>query len=54
LLTTLIYTHIVSFNSENEFYFATVRIVVEVAKLLEQGVDCAIDVGGVRLINKRK
>jgi integrase len=51
---TLIYTHLVSFDGENEFYSATAKTVDEAAKLIEQGFDYVTDVDGVKLFRKRK
>ncbi len=52
--TTLIYTQLVSFSEEDEFYSATAKSVSEAAKLVEQGFDYICDVDGVKLFRKRK
>ena len=52
--TTLIYTQLVQFSEEEEFYSATARSVDEAAKLIEQGFDFVTDVDGVKLFRKRK
>ncbi len=51
---TLIYTHLVSFNENEEFYSATAKTVEEAAKLVEQGFDFVCDVDAVKLFRKRK
>ena len=51
---TLVYTHLVDFGVEDEFYSATAKTVQEAAKLIEQGFDYVTDVDGVKLFRKRK
>ncbi len=51
---TLIYTHLVNFNENEEFYSATAKAVDEAAKLIEQGFDFVCDLDGVKLFRKRK
>jgi hypothetical protein len=51
---TLIYTHLVSFNENEEFYSATAKTVDEAAKLIEQGFDYVTEFDGVKLFRKRK
>jgi len=52
--TTLIYTQLVQFSEEDEFYSATAKTVQEAAKLIEQGFDFVCDYEGVKLFRKRK
>jgi integrase len=52
--TTLIYTQLVSFGEEDEFYSATANSVNEAAKLIEQGFDYICDIDAVKLFRKRK
>jgi len=51
---TLVYTHLVNFSENEEFYSATAKTVEEAAKLVEQGFDYVTDVDGVKLFRKRK
>ena len=52
--TTLIYTQLVNFGEEDEFYSATAKTVEEAAKLIEQGFDYICEIDGVKLFRKRK
>jgi integrase len=52
--TTLIYTQLVQFSEEQEFYSATAKSVEEAKKLVEEGFDYICDVDGVKLFRKRK
>lgn len=52
--TTLIYTQLVQFSEEDEFYSATAKTVEEVAKLIEQGFDYVTEFDNVKLFRKRK
>lgn len=52
--TTLLYTQLVNFGEEDEFYSATAKTVEETAKLIEQGFDYVTEVDGVKLFRKRK
>jgi len=54
LETTLIYTQLVSFNEEEEFYSATAKTVEEARKLIEQGFEYVTDIECVKLFRKRK
>lgn len=54
LETTLIYTQLVNFNEEDEFYSATAKTVAEARKLVEQGFEYVTEVNGVKLFRKRK
>jgi site-specific recombinase XerD len=51
---TLIYTHLVSFNDNEEYYSATAKTVEEAKKLIEQGFEYVTDLEGVKLFRKRK
>ena len=51
---TLIYTHLVSFNDEEEFYSATAKTVEEAKKLIETGFEYVTEMQGVKLFKKRK
>ena len=52
--TTLIYTQLVQFSEDEEFYSATANSVSEAAKLIEQGFDYVCDIDAVKLFRKRK
>jgi integrase/recombinase XerD len=52
--TTLIYTQLVQFSEEDEFYSATAKTAEEAAKLIEQGFEYVTDIDGVKLFRKRK
>ena len=52
--TTLIYTQLVSFGEEEEYYSATSSTVEEAQKLVEQGFDYVCDIDAVKLFRKRK
>jgi len=52
--TTLIYTQLVSFDEEEEFYSATAKTVSEASKLIEQGFEYVCDLDAVKLFRKRK
>ena len=52
--TTLVYTQLVQFNEDDEFYSATANNVSEAAKLIEQGFDYVCDIDAVKLFRKRK
>jgi hypothetical protein len=54
LETTLIYTQLVSFNEEDEFYSATATTIKEARKLIEQGFEYVTEIDGVKLFRKRK
>jgi len=52
--TTLIYTQLVNFNDNEEYYSATAKTVEEAQKLIEQGFDYVCDIDAVKLFRKRK
>jgi integrase len=52
--STLVYTHLVSFNDNEEFYSATANNVSDAQKLIEAGFDFVCDLDGVKLFRKRK
>jgi site-specific recombinase XerC len=52
--TTLVYTQLVNFAEEEEFYSATAKSIDEAHKLIEQGFDFVCDLDGVKLFRKRK
>jgi integrase len=52
--TTLIYTWLVNFSEEDDFYLATAKTIEEAAKLIEQGFDYVCELDGVKLFRKRK
>jgi len=54
LETTLIYTQLVNFNDNDEFYCATAKDVNEAKALIESGYEYICDVEGVKLFRKRK
>jgi integrase len=54
LETTLIYTQLVSFNEEDEFYSATATTIKEARQLIEQGFEYVTEIDGVKLFRKRK
>jgi integrase/recombinase XerD len=54
LETTLIYTQLVNFNEEDEFYSATAKTVQEAQKLVENGFEYVCDIEDVKLFRKRK
>lgn len=52
--TTLIYTQLVNFNDNEEYYSATAKTVEDAQKLIEQGFDFVTDFDAVKLFRKRK
>jgi len=52
--TTLIYTQLVNFGEEDEFYSATAKTVEEAKALIEQGFDYVTEIDSVKLFRKRK
>jgi hypothetical protein len=54
LETTLIYTQLVNFNDNDEFYCATAKDVNEARKLIECGFEYVTEFNGVMLFRKRK
>ena len=54
LETTLIYTQLVNFNEEDEFYSATGTTIEESRKLIEQGFEYVTDMEDVKIFRKRK
>ncbi|MGB9683200.1 MAG: site-specific integrase, partial [bacterium] len=54
LETTLIYTQLVNFNEDDEYYSATARTVEEARKLIEEGFEYVCDMDGVKIFRKRK
>jgi hypothetical protein len=51
---TLVYTHLVNFNTEENYYSATAKTVDEAKKLIEQGFEYVTEMDGVKLFRKRK
>jgi integrase len=51
---TLVYTHLVNFNDDEEFYSATAKNIEEAKKLIENGFDFVCDLDGIKLFRKRK
>jgi len=51
---TLIYTHLVRFDTENKFYSATAKDINEAQKLIESGFEFATTFDGLMLFRKRK
>ena len=51
---TLVYTHLVCFSDDEEYYSATAKSVSEAQKLIEQGFDFVCDIDAVKLFRKRK
>lgn len=54
LETTLIYTQLVNFKEEDQFYSATAKTVDETRKLLEQGFEHVTEIDGVKIFRKPK
>ena len=54
LETTLIYTQLVNFNEEDEFYSATAKTLEEAKKLVETGFEYVTEIDGIKLFRKRK
>ena len=54
LETTLIYTQLVNFNEEDEFYSATAKTIEKAKKLIETGFEYVTEIDGVKLFRKRK
>jgi integrase len=54
LETTLVYTQLVNFNEENEYYSATANTIDEVKKLIEEGFEYVTEIDNVKLFRKRK
>jgi integrase len=52
--TTLIYTQLVSFSENEEYYSATARTIDEARKLIESGFEYVTEVDGIKLFRKRK
>jgi integrase len=52
--TTLIYTQLVNFSDNEEYYSATAKSVEEAAKLVEQGFEYVTEFDAVKLFRKRK
>ena len=52
--TTLIYTQLVEFSEEDEFYLETANNVAEEARLIEQGFEYVCECGTVKLFRKRE
>jgi len=52
--TTLIYTQLVHFNNDNEYYSATAKTVKEARKLIESGFEYICEIQGIKLFRKRK
>lgn len=52
--TTMIYTQLVCFDEEEQFYSATAQTVSEARRLVEQGFEYVTDVDGVKIFKKRK
>jgi site-specific recombinase XerC len=52
--TALIYTQLVNFGEEEEFYTATAKTVEEAKKLIEEGFYYICDIDAVKLFRKRK
>jgi len=52
--TTLIYTQLVNFNENEEFYSATAKTIEEAKKLIESGFEYVTDLDGIKLFRKRK
>jgi len=52
--TTLIYTQLVQFSEEDEFYSATAKTVEEAKKLIEEGFEYVTEIDGIKLFRKRK
>lgn len=50
---TLLYTQLITFEEE-EFHSATAETVNDVKQLVEAGFEYVCDVGGVRMLRKRK
>jgi integrase len=51
---TLVYTHLVSFNENEEFYSATAKTLEEAQKLIKAGFEYLTEMDGVKLFRKRK
>jgi site-specific recombinase XerD len=51
---TLIYTHLVSFSENEEYYSATAKTVEEAEKLIEQGFEYVTEMDSIKLFRKRK
>ncbi|MGC8999340.1 MAG: tyrosine-type recombinase/integrase, partial [Candidatus Bathyarchaeia archaeon] len=54
LETTLIYTQLVNFNEEDEYYSAIAKTTQEAQKLIEQGFEYVTTFEGIMLFRKRK
>jgi integrase len=54
LETSLIYTQLVNFNEEDEFYSATARTIQEAQKLVESGFEYVTTFNDIMLFRKRK
>ena len=52
--TTLIYTQLVNFSEEGEFYSATATAIEDFRKLVEQGFKYVTDMESVKIFRKRK
>jgi integrase len=51
---TLIYTHLVDFDTEEDYFSATAKTLEEAKKLIEQGFEYVTEIDGVKLFRKRK
>jgi hypothetical protein len=54
LETSLIYTQLVNFNEEDEFYSATAKTVQEAQRLIENGFEYVTTFDGIMIFRKRK
>jgi integrase len=54
ILNTMVYTHLIKFDSENNFYTATAKTIDEAQKLLENGFEYVVTFDSIMLFRKRK
>jgi hypothetical protein len=54
LETSMIYTQLLNFNEEDEFYSATAKTVQEAQKLVENGFEYITTYDGIMIFRKRK
>ena len=53
ILTTMLYTHLINFEADN-YHSATAQTLDEAKKLVEAGFEYVTDMGGGKVLRKRK